>query len=145
MDAFALLKKDHKKVKGIFTKLEKTENVSEREKYFEELEKELTVHAYIEEKIFYPEIEDVKTTHDLTLEAYQEHHVVKLLLGELKRASKSTEEWGAKLVVLRENVEHHVKEEENELFPKAKKILGERAEELGVEMEEEKTAYQKTI
>jgi hemerythrin superfamily protein len=146
MDAFALLKADHRKVEKIFKQLEKTDDAKQREKHFEELYTELSAHAHVEEKIYYPAVEDAKAVHELTLEAYEEHHVVKLLLAELKKLSKSTEEWGAKLTVLQENVEHHVKEEEKELFPKTKKILGkERSEEIGEEMEKEKEKYLKTI
>lgn len=141
MNPFTIMKKDHKTVKGIFADLEKAKGKERKEKLFEELHNELEAHAYMEEKAFYPEIKDPKTTHDLTLEAYEEHHVVKVLLKELAALGKDHDEWDAKLKVLQENVEHHVKEEENELFPKAEKIIGDRAEEVAEKMQEKKQEY----
>ncbi len=141
MDAFELLKQDHEKVSGIFEKLEPTTEraVKTREELFTQLKQELDVHAEIEEQIFYPAIKDADETHDITLEAFEEHAVVKHLLAELDAESKETEEWGAKLTVLKENVEHHVEEEEGEMFPKAKKVLSsEQIEELGTRMEQAK-------
>ena len=138
MDAFELLKQDHEKVSGIFEKLEPTTEraVKTREELFTQLKQELDVHASIEEQIFYPAIKDADETHEITLEAYEEHAVVKTLLSELEADPKDTEEWAAKLTVLKENVEHHVEEEETEMFPKAKKVLSaEQIEELGTRME----------
>jgi hemerythrin superfamily protein len=138
MDVYKLLKDDHKKVKGIFNELEDTTEraLKTREHLFVNLKMELTLHAEAEEKFFYPRVEKPKATHELTLEAYEEHKVVKTLLAELDADAKNTEEWAAKLKVLKENVEHHVEEEETELFPKAKKILTDaEAEEIAVEIE----------
>ena len=88
-------------------------------------------------------MEKPEETHDLTLEAYEEHKVVKTLLAELAGAKSPTDEWEAKAKVLRENVEHHVKEEENELFDKADDALSdEQIEALGEQMEAEKTVKQ---
>lgn len=138
MNAFELLKQDHKKVAGIFEKLEPTTEraLKTREELFTQLKQELDVHAAIEEQIFYPAIKDADETHDITLEAFEEHAVVKTLLSELEADPKETEEWKAKLTVLKENVEHHVEEEETEMFPKAKKVLSEeQIEQLGTRME----------
>lgn len=125
MDIYSLLHKDHAKVKSIFQKLEETtaRGVKARELLFLTLKAELTAHAEAEEKFLYPELVDPKASRPITLEAIEEHRVVKMLLAELESDPKDTEQWAAKLKVLQENVEHHVKEEENELFPKAKKIL----------------------
>ncbi|HMF58490.1 MAG TPA: hemerythrin domain-containing protein, partial [Pyrinomonadaceae bacterium] len=119
MNAFELLKEDHKKVSEIFAKLEETTEraVKTREEVFARLQTELEIHTRIEEQIFYPAIKDAEETHDITLEAYEEHAVVKTLLGELAKEPKDTEEWAAKLKVLKENVEHRVEEEEGEMFP----------------------------
>ncbi len=141
MNAFTLLKADHKKVAGIFEKLEPTTDraVKTREDLFAQLKKELDVHARIEETILYPALKDPDETHDITLEAYEEHAVVKQLLAELDEMSKDEEEWGAKLKVLQENVEHHVEEEEGEMFPKARKVLSEEeVEALGERLEKAK-------
>jgi iron-sulfur cluster repair protein YtfE (RIC family) len=138
MDAIELLKEDHKKVSGIFEKLEPTtENaVKTREELFAKLKNELDIHARIEEQIFYPAIKQAEETHDITLEAFEEHRVVKRLLAELEAMPVSNEQWGAKLKVLQENVEHHVEEEEGEMFPSTRKVLSkEQIEELGTRME----------
>jgi iron-sulfur cluster repair protein YtfE (RIC family) len=146
MDAFELLKQDHKKVSGIFEKLEPTtENaVKTREELFTRLKNELDIHARIEEQIFYPAIKQAEETRDITLEAFEEHRVVKRLLSELETMPKTDERWGAKLKVLQENVEHHVEEEEGEMFKSARKVLSrEQIEELGARMEAAKREEQK--
>jgi hypothetical protein len=141
MDAITLLKTDHEKVAGIFEKLEETTERAEktREELFTKLKQELDLHAHIEEKIFYPAIKQAEETRDITLEAFQEHHVVKVLLRELDEMGVTSETWTAKLKVLKESVEHHVEEEEGEMFKKARTVLStEQLEELGTLMEEEK-------
>lgn len=146
MNAFELLKQDHKKVSGIFENLEPTteRGVKTREELFAQLKQELDIHARIEEEIFYPAIKEAKETRDITLEAYEEHNVVKQLLAELDELPKSDETWGAKLKVLKENVEHHVEEEEDEMFPSAREVLStEQIEELGTRMEAAKKEQQK--
>src|SRR5215213_10199607 len=138
MDAFNLLKADHQKVAELFDQLEAADG-KEKLQVFEQIKMELELHAHIEEKIFYPALEKPRETHDLTLEAYEEHDVVKKLLRQLSRAKSANDEWEAQAKVLRENVEHHVEEEENELFPKAESALGEeRIEALGEQMGAEK-------
>jgi hemerythrin-like domain-containing protein len=143
MDAFSLLKEDHRKVEELFSQLESASGGAAKMRVFEQIKTELELHTHIEETIFYPALEEPKQTHDLTLEAYEEHDVVKKLLQELSRAKSPNEEWEAKAKVLQENVEHHVEEEENELFPKASKALGaEEIETLGEQMESEKMRMQ---
>lgn len=142
MDAFSLLKEDHRKVEALFQQLESASGKAKLQ-VFEQIKTELDLHAHIEEKIFYPALEKPKQTHDLTLEAYEEHDVVKKLLRELSRSKTANEEWEAKAKVLQENVEHHVEEEENELFKKASSVLNqEDIEELGESMEAEKARQQ---
>lgn len=147
MNAFELLKKDHEKVSGIFQKLEETTEraVKTREELFTQLKTELDVHAKIEEQIFYPAIKEADATREITLEAFEEHHVIKALLSELESLDKTDERWTAKLKVLKENVEHHVEEEEGEMFKNARKVLSEeQINTLGSRMEaakkEEKAA-----
>lgn len=138
MEVYKLLKTDHLKVKAIFAELEETTEraVKTRESLFEKLKTELTIHAEAEEACFYPRFLEPEKTHDLTLEAIEEHKVVKTLLAELESDPKDTEEWAAKLKVLQENVEHHVEEEEGELFKLAKTILSkEDAETVAAEIE----------
>jgi hemerythrin-like domain-containing protein len=143
MNAFTLLKADHKKVAGILEKIDSTteRGVKTREELFTQLKTELDVHARVEETIFYPELEKADETHDITLEALEEHRLVKQLLAELETMDKGDEQWTARFSVLKENVEHHVEEEEGEMFPKARKVLSnEQAEILGTQMEEAKKA-----
>jgi len=143
MDAFNLLKEDHRKVEELFEQLESSRGQAKL-RVFEQIKMELDLHTHIEEKIFYPALEKPRQTHDLTLEAYEEHDVVKKLLKEMSKAKSATEEWEAQGKVLQENVEHHVEEEENELFPKAQSALSEEEiEELGEEMAAEKNRKQK--
>lgn len=148
MDVFELLKKDHEKVSGIFEKLDATteRGVKTREELFAQLKQELDVHTRIEEEYLYPVLKDASETEELTLEAYEEHNVVKQLLVELEELSKDDETWGAKLKVLKENVEHHVEEEEGELFDGAREVLSqEQLEELGAQMEAAKREQKKAM
>ena len=138
MDVYKLLHQDHETVKGIFKELEETteRGVKKRESLFSELNVELTIHAQAEEKFLYPLLKEAEESHELSLEAVEEHKVVKKLLKELENGDKGTEEWAAKLKVLQENVEHHVKEEEQELFKKAKKVIdSETAEQIASQIE----------
>ena len=141
MNAFELLKKDHQKVSGLFKQLEETTEraVKTREDLFATLKQELDIHARIEEHIFYPALKEAEESREITLEAFEEHNVVKQLLGELDSMPVDDERWTAKLKVLKENVEHHVEEEEGEMFKGARKVLSaEQVEEIGARMESAK-------
>ena len=142
MNAFNLLKADHRKVAELFQRLERTSGKRKLD-VFKQIKEELDLHAHIEEKIFYPALEEPSETSDIVLEAYEEHKQVKTLLRELGRARNANEEWQAKAKVLQENVEHHVDEEENQLFKKAGAALSaEEIEELGERLEMEKERKQ---
>ena len=142
MNAFELLKADHKVVGQLFDELEAARG-NAKLGIFQQIKNELELHTHIEETIFYPALEKPEETHDLTLEAYEEHKVVKTLLAELAGAKSADDEWQAKAKVLRENVEHHVNEEENELFDKADDALSaEQIEALGERMERAKAKKQ---
>ena len=139
-DAIALLKADHKKVKSLFADLEKSSmrGGPRAQKLVAQIDKELTIHTTIEEEIFYPAFRDAVRSKDdkkMYFEAKEEHHVVKLVLPEVKEGGMAVEEFAAKCKVLKELVEHHADEEEKEMFPEARKVLG-RAElqELGDRM-----------
>lgn len=125
MDILNLLKEDHQKVAHILEQLtDNTEDaIQSREKLFSQLEEEFLIHANFEEKIFYPTLKNEAPTQDLIEEAYEEHQQVKLLLKQLNEAAFDSEEWIEQLAEIKENIEHHVDEEENGLFPKAKKVL----------------------
>lgn len=115
-NAVELLKGDHRLVESLFAKFEESSKAAEKKKIMGLIIDELTTHAAVEEKLVYPILDGAD--HDLAGEAVQEHHVVKFLLRELKNADGITDEIEAKVKVLKEIVEHHVKEEESEMFPK---------------------------
>ncbi len=137
-DPFAYLEQDHKAVAALLDELDDTTERAEktREELFAELQEALTLHANLEEQVLYPALEHVKQTHELALEAFEEHHVVKTLLAEMADTPYDTEEWTAKLTVLKENIEHHVEEEETDMFDKARSALTqEQQDALAMEME----------
>ncbi|MCA1692969.1 MAG: hemerythrin domain-containing protein [Acidimicrobiales bacterium] len=142
MDAITLLKQDHKTVEGLFKKFEKAGDnayVTKR-KLAEEIIEELSVHASIEEQVFYPAIRKaVPDTEDTVLESLEEHHIVKWVASELDSMEPDHERFTAKMTVLIENVRHHVEEEETELFPEVRKNMGRKVlGEIGQQMEEAK-------
>jgi Hemerythrin HHE cation binding domain len=138
MKATDLLKKQHKEVKTLFKKLEGTEGSRERRQLLNEIASRLEGHTLIEEEVFYPAIRELQTqkAEEMVLEAYEEHHVVKLILAELPRVNPEDERFEAKMTVLSELVEHHVEEEESEMFKLAQKLGKDELESLGEQMEE---------
>jgi hemerythrin-like domain-containing protein len=127
MDALSLLKEDHDKVKKLLKDLDSTteRGVKTREQLFNKIKQELEIHEAIEEEIFYPALKDHPKTKELTLEAYEEHHVVDLVMAEIQGIPFDQETWGAKFTVMKENVEHHIEEEEGEMFKQAKQVFDE--------------------
>jgi hemerythrin superfamily protein len=127
MDAISLLKQDHEKVKGIIKQVEETDgrSSSKREELFQTIVDELTVHERIEEEIFYPTVQKHEKAKELILESYVEHGVVDDLLDEISTIETSDEKWMAAFKVFKENLEHHIQEEEGELFPKVQEIFKE--------------------
>ena len=122
-DAVALLKADHRNVEELFEKYEKASGDGRKQKLAEQICMELSVHAKIEEEIFYPACEG-KVEEDLLKEAYVEHDGAKLLIAEIEAGEPSDEFYDAKVKVLSEQIEHHVKEEEQRLtgmFAQARK------------------------
>ena len=143
MNAFQLLKEDHQKVSGIFQQLEPTTERAEktRTELFAKLQEELDIHAKIEETIFYPAIKQAAETREIVLEGFEEHHVADVLLDELLDVPEETDAWHAKVKVLQENIEHHIEEEEGEMFKIARKVLEpEQLDTLGERMEAVKAA-----
>ncbi|MDQ3196805.1 MAG: hemerythrin domain-containing protein [Pseudomonadota bacterium] len=141
MDIYELLKRDHEAVSELFDQLEQTDEdeADERERLFDEINRELTVHGEIEETIFYPAIKNADKAHDVVMEGIEEHQIIKQLMSEMQDLGTEDDQWEAKLTVLREIVEHHVDEEETEMFPKARKVLdGDEAEALAERVEDEK-------
>ena len=119
-DAIALLKADHEAVSQLFDEYEKTRSVPNKKALVSEICIALSVHAQIEEEIFYPAVKSALKDKLLVPEATVEHGGVKDLIAQLQGAEFDGEMYDAKVKVLSEYVKHHVKEEQNEMFPKAK-------------------------
>ena len=130
-DAISILKRDHDTVEELFGQFEKAKQRAQKKNIVAKALEELKVHAAVEEEIFYPAVR-AELDRDIMTEADEEHHVAKVLIGELEKMSGTEEHYDAKFTVLAENVRHHIKEEEGEMLPKARKLpidfdaLGER-------------------
>jgi hemerythrin superfamily protein len=139
-DAISMLKADHDKVKKMFKDFERMhedEEDQEAEQLAKQICNELTVHATIEEEIFYPEVRGAIDDEDLMDEAEVEHASAKDLIGQIEQMEPSDELYDAKVTVLGEYINHHVREEEGEMFPKVKKAKVD-TDELGQQMMERK-------
>ena len=119
-DAIALLKADHEAVSQLFADYEKTRSVPNKKALVAQICTALSVHAQIEEEIFYPAVKAALKDKLLVPEASVEHAGVKDLIAQLKGVEPDGEMYDARVKVLSEYVKHHVKEEQNEMFPKAK-------------------------
>jgi len=141
MDAITLLKDDHRRFKKMLEEGEETTEraVKTRKELLERLAAELKAHEKIEEEIFYPALKQYEKAKEIVLEGYEEHHVADLIVAELRATDVRDERWGAKFSVLKENLEHHIEEEEEDMFKKARAIL-DKAElmALGARMQEMK-------
>ena len=136
-EATAMLRADHKKVSGLFAEYEKARSASRKKDLVAEICNELTVHAQIEEEIFYPAVKAALNDKELVPEATVEHASLKDLIAQVQDVEPDGEMFDARVKVLSEYVKHHVKEEQNEMFPKAKASkLDMKA--LGAEMAERK-------
>ncbi|HEY6908549.1 MAG TPA: hemerythrin domain-containing protein [Myxococcales bacterium] len=150
MDATALLQRDHEAVEQLFRQFEKlTERAHKsKEKIVLKIIRELAIHSAVEEMLFYPAVRTAGLKADTraggqasetVLESLEEHHIVKWTLSELEKMKPDDERYDAKVKVLMESVRHHVKEEQDELFPKARRLLGAKVlAELGLRMEKAK-------
>jgi hemerythrin superfamily protein len=137
MNAIDLLESQHREVEKLFSKIEKSKSEDAKGKLFEEIADKLAVHAAIEEHHFYPAVK-ANRTEDILLESLEEHLGIKRILADLLEIEPSDETFDAKVKVLKEQVSHHVEEEESELFPKVKKLLSkEQLEAIGQEMSAE--------
>ena len=141
-DAIAFLKADHREVEKLFKDFEKSGERAHRSrrKLVESMIRLLSQHAAIEERVFYPAVRRaVPAAKNDVLESLEEHHIVKWLLSELAGMDPTDERFGAKVTVLTENVRHHVREEEGELFPEVRSEMGRKAlVELGGELQKAK-------
>ena len=141
MDAITLLKEDHQEVMEMLEQLEKTteRSAQKREELFTKLVKELTIHEQIEQEIFYPAVQEkakTKQLKELVIESYLEHRLVDQIKADIQDTPFESEEWGPKLKIMKENIEHHAKEEEEkEMFPKVKELFSaDELTELGSQM-----------
>ena len=136
MDALRLLKEQHDEVKDLFKQIEKAEG-ERAGKLFKEILDRITLHEELEETHLYPQLKEDEKAGDLVLESYQEHHVMDLLLEEICKLEPDDEAFEPKVKVLQENTEHHIEEEEKELFPMVRKIWdADKREQVGGKMEE---------
>ncbi|HXG35450.1 MAG TPA: hemerythrin domain-containing protein [Dehalococcoidia bacterium] len=142
-NAIDMIKSDHKRVKGLFKEFDKADKAKEKERVVRETLKELTTHATLEEEIFYPAVRMIDGMDKMMDEAEEEHHLVKLLIMELARMRPSDSHYEAKFSVLRENVEHHIEEEEAEVLRKAEQLGQERLSGIGQQMQSRKPAAEK--
>ena len=143
MDAISLLKDDHDKVKKILADGEETTERAEvgRTELFAKLKEEMLIHERIEEEIFYPALKEHPKAKDIVLEGFEEHHVVDEIMGELETTPVTDEKWGAKFLVMKENIEHHIQEEEGEMFRTARGVMThDELQALGAQMEKMKAS-----
>ncbi|KAB0567154.1 hemerythrin domain-containing protein [Pseudomonas sp. R11F] len=150
MNAIDLLKADHEKVKAILTQLsESTERgVKKRTELLDKLEMEVSIHTQLEEQILYPAFKAAggKDEAEMYYEAKEEHRTVdSLVLPDLKATDPTSPEFAGRVKVVKELLEHHIEEEETEMFPKAKKLLGKaELEKLGEQMLAMKSSLKKS-
>lgn len=151
MNAIDLLKADHEKVKGILSQLSDSTDraLKKRVELLDKLEMEITIHTQLEEQILYPAFKEAggKEQAEMYYEAKEEHRTVdSLVLPDLKATDPSTPEFAGRVKVVRELLEHHIEEEETEMFPQAKKLLGKaKLDELGEQMEVMKASLKKSL
>jgi hemerythrin superfamily protein len=136
MDALRLLEQQHDEVKKLFKQIEQAEG-ERAGQLFTQIRDRLKLHEELEETHLYPRLKEDKAAGEIVLEAYQEHHVMDVLIDEIGRLKPSDEAFEPKVKVLQENTEHHIEEEEKELFPKVRKVWDTaKREQVGRQMEE---------
>ena len=136
-DPIVLLETDHRRFRDMLEQGEKTTEraVKRRTELLKALSGALNVHELIEERVLYPALEPHAEARDIVLEGYEEHHVADLLIKELQTLARSDERWGAKFKVLKESIEHHLEEEEGNMFRTARAVLSrDELRDLGVRM-----------
>jgi hemerythrin-like domain-containing protein len=141
MNAIDLLKEDHDRIKPLLSELKETTDRAEKTRgdLFSRIKQELTIHEIIEEEIFYPALKEHPKAKEIVLEGYEEHDVVSRLMGELDGMEATDERFGPKAKVMAENIEHHIEEEEGEMFKKARQVFdADELTELGDRMAQRK-------
>jgi hemerythrin superfamily protein len=148
VDALKLLEEDHRLVKQILAEGESTTERGEktRAELFARLKRELTIHEQMEEEVLYPALREISKSRDIALEGYEEHHVVDEIFSELEQTPPSDDTWGAKFKVAKENLEHHIEEEETEMWAAARREFTEdELEQMGRRMLEIKQAAKELL
>ena len=145
---FQMLRKDHEEVKTILSQLDEIKDNApkKREELFQKLRGELVPHMKAEEIVFYPPLVAKKESREDAMEGMEEHHVSEMVLKELETMQKGAEQWGAKMSVFKELVEHHIKDEQNKVFKSAEKALSsEEFQKIMKQFEQEKQAIKKSL
>lgn len=148
MDALTLLKEDHDRVRGMLEQGESTTERGEKTRtgLFLKLKQALVAHESMEEQVLYPALKAHPKAKELTLEAYEEHHVVDEIMEELEQTPVTDETWGAKFTVAKENLEHHMEEEEGEMFKACRQIFSrEELDQMGARMAEIQAAAKQVL
>jgi hemerythrin superfamily protein len=141
MNALKLIKTDHERISDLLEEALDATEPSERGDLLHQLRALLVAHEEMEETVFYPALRASAKAKDIVLEGYEEHHVIDMILDDLLDVPEESEEWKPKLKVLKENIEHHVEEEEGEMFTFARQVFdGAALEELGRKMQAAKQA-----
>jgi len=124
-DALQILEQEHRRFENLLAEGEATTERARkgRRKLLATLTSELNAHELMEEKVLYPALQSHPAAHEIVLEGFEEHHVADLIVRELQEVATSDEQWGAKFKVLKENIEHHIKEEEGQMFRIARGIF----------------------
>jgi hemerythrin-like domain-containing protein len=144
MNGLELLKEDHRKAQGLFKQVRVTENERQHKQLYKKIKTEVETHTYIEEKVLYPTLKKYEEFREMAFEAIEEHLQVKTLLRDIDRLSDGSERFEAKLMVLVENVEHHIEKEEGEMFTQVERRFSEeQLEELGRALEAAKNEFGK--
>ena len=137
MDAIALLENDHRRLEDLLKQGEQTTEaaVKGRRDLLRTITAQLGIHEVIEEKLLYPALKKYPEARDIVMEGLEEHHVADLILKELHQAGVSEERWGAQFKVFKENIEHHIEEEEGEMFRTARGVMSrDELQALGAQM-----------
>lgn len=126
MNVLEVLKDDHATVDRLFANILSTasNDKSQRQKLFESLKTALIAHAHAEEQVFYPPLREKQQSHDIVEEGIEEHHQVEAMLRKMQSIPMDSDDWIDAVQKLKEDVQHHVREEESEIFPKARQLLG---------------------
>ena len=141
MNALKLIKADHERLGDLLDEALDTDEPRERADFLHQIRADLMAHEEMEEQVFYPALRAKATANEIVLEGYEEHHVIDMILDELLDLPEESEQWKAKLKVLKENIEHHIEEEEGEMFKIARQVFdAEMLEELGQKMRAAKEA-----